>query len=234
MSVEQTGSGAAAAAIQELTRLEQHAAQARKVLVICGAERPGLLTKLRDVLQPIGIDCVEIEPRGQEEYFEALPAAERIPIQSFAELLASPQLAPLMSAPGPSPISAPQGCILLAAEPAPAPDLVRAVAYASVAETVTEQGRSSAPAEPEPPLAPTKRDMTRPENWGRGDVFTESPKFCLPHQQREWFLTGFDGVDVEIERVNAHRTELLTLEHFKRRYVFVRHAETAEPEPAQA
>lgn len=220
MSVEQAGSGAVAAVVQELTRLEQHAAQARQVLVICGGARPALLTQLRGILAPIGIECVEIEPRGQQEYFDSLPAAERVPVQSFAELLASPALAQLMNDPLPAPA--------LVIEQAVADDLI-----VSVSEPEPHPVEIPSPAVTEVVTALVKPDMTKPINWKRGDIFSENPKFTLQHMRREWFIKAMDvsdrdtltGIDIEIERVNANRTELLTIEQFMRSYVFVRHAD---------
>lgn len=229
MSVEQAGSGAVAAVVQELTRLEQHAAQARQVLVICGGARPALLTQLRGILAPIGIECVEIEPRGQQEYFDALPAAERVPVQSFAELLASPALAQLMTDPVPAPafvMTQTIGDHLLVGPDDLEPQPLEVPAPV-VAETVP---------------APVKLDMTRPINWKRGDIFTESAKTTLPHQRREWFIKSLDvgdretltGMDIEIERVNANLTELMTIEQFMRRYVFVRRGELPEPQATES
>lgn len=247
MSVEQAGSVGVAAVVQELTRLEQHAAQARKVIVITGDMRPALLSQLRGALAPIGIDCVEIEPRGQQEYFDALPAAERVPIQSFAELLASPELAPLMI----DPLADPQSLLyedaptteqeriellaslerVLAPAPEPAP-VAQVESRPSIADTIREVFADCATHAPSTP----KPDMTRPANWKPGDIFSESPKLTLPHLRREWFIKEMDaigaggdltGLNIEIERVNANRTELLTIEQFQRTYVFVRHAETA-------
>jgi len=246
MSVEQAGSVGVAAVVQELTRLEQHAAQARKVLVITGDMRPALLSQLRGALAPIGIDCVEIEPRGQQEYFDTLPEGERVPIQSFAQLLASPELAPLMNDPGCDPQSpqyedAPtteQERIELMASLervlAPVPELdpiVQVESRPSIADTIMEAFADCATHKPSPP----KPDMTRPVNWKLGDIFSESPKLTLAHLRREWFIKEMDavsaggdltGLNIEIERVNANRTELLTIEQFQRTYVFVRHAQT--------
>jgi len=219
MSSNQVESMGVAAAVQELTRLEQHAAQARKVLVVVGDARPRLLAHLRDALVPIGIDCVEVAPQGQQEYFDALPAAERVSIQSFAELLASPELAPLMNDPVPL---LEDSQPLLANEPDPGP--------------IPEPAPAPVPAQP---LKAAKLDMAKPINWKKGDIFTE--RFELPHKRREWFLKSMDvhnldtlqGVDIEIERVNANQTELLTLEQFMRSYLFVRHApQTPAEEPA--
>lgn len=226
--------------VQELTRLEQHAAQARKVLVMTGEMRPGLLEQLRGALIPIGIDCVEIQPEGQQEYFDALPLAQRVSIGSFAELLASPALAPLMADP-------PQCCTpaaavdVAASMPAVAIKLnenepaAQACAVNDYAELVTDLERlepaSDSLLQPEEPVV--KLDMTKPANWKRGDVFRENPKFTLLHQQREWFIKDIDDLtgplselNIEIERVSAYQTQLMTIQQFMRGYVFVRHAET--------
>lgn len=230
--------------VQELTRLEQHAAQARKVLVMTGEMRPGLLDKLRGVLIPIGIDCVEIEPEGQQEYFDVLPVAQRVSIGSFAELLASPVLAPLMADPPQSTITTPAADVaplvptaaisLEGKEPVAqaAPSALAVSDYAELVKTSEPlELVSDSPLQPEEPVA--KLDMTKPANWKRGDVFTENPRFTLLHQQREWFIKDIDELDgslseldVEIERVNANQNQLMTIQQFMRGYVFVRHAET--------
>lgn len=240
MSGQQVESMGVAEVVQELTRIEQHAAQARKVLVVTGETRPVLLAQLREALVPIGIDCVEVEPRGQQEYFDGLPEAQRVSIQSFAELLASPELAPLMGDPVPgavgtdpvrvlnketavwelAPATAPLGCL------------------AGGPERVTGPGRKPEPtAEPAPVQASSppkvqKLDMTKPINWEKGDIFTE--RFELPHHRLEWALGSFDvhdkaaltGIDIEIEQVGGDQSALMTIEQFMRSYVFVRRAET--------
>lgn len=213
MSGQQVESMGVAEVVQELTRIEQHAAQARKVLVVTGSARPVLLAQLRGALMPIGIDCVEIEPIGQQEYFEALPEAQRVSIQSFAELLASPELAPLMNDPVPLLIEAgpgPTHCV----DPGPTP----------AAEVQ--------PPAPVPVAKPAKLDMTKPINWEQGDIFTE--RFELPHHRLEWALGSFDvhdkatltGIDIEIAQVGGDQSALMTIEQFMRSYVFVRRAET--------
>lgn len=239
MSVEQAKSGGVAEVVQELTRLEQHAAQARKVLIITGDARPGLLAQLRDALVPIGIDCIEIEPRGQQEHFAALPVSERVSIQSFAELLACPDLAELMNPPPEQ--GAPTDWAREIDEPLLTPELV-----VEVPAPISYSGFLAGAAEDSPKqmLTPTptvtaasvaKLDMTKPVNWVQGDVFTENPKFTLPHMRREWFIRDMEelggsyaATNIEIERVNANRTELLTIEQFLRGYVFVRHADPAD------
>ncbi len=210
---QQVESMGVAEVVQELTRIEQHAAQARKVLVVTGSARPVLLAQLRGALMPIGIDCVEVEPIGQQEYFEALPEAQRVSIQSFAELLASPELAPLMNDPVPLLIEADPGptrCV----DPGPTP----------AAEVQ--------PPAPVPVAKPAKLDMTKPINWKQGDIFTE--RFELPHHRLEWALGSFDvhdkatltGIDIEIAQVGGDQSALMTIEQFMRSYVFVRRAET--------
>ena len=225
MSSEQVESMGVAAAVQELTRLEQHAAQARKVLVVVGDARPKLLAQLREALVPIGIDCVEVAPQGQQEYFDALPESERVSIQSFAQLLASPELAPLMNDPPPVLVREEAEPLYVAQEADPGP--------VPVADPVP------APA-PAPAAKPAKLDMAKPINWKKGDIFTE--RFELPHYRLEWALASFDvhdkatltGIDIEIEQVggdHAPATSLMTIEQFMRSYVFVRRPETPAEEP---
>jgi len=216
-----------AGVVQELTRIEQHAAQARRVLVVTGAARPVLLAQLREALVPIGIDCVEVEPIGQQEYFDQLPECERVSIQSFGELLASPELALLMNDPVPLETCAPE-------------PLAQEQRLTPVAFIAQDPQRAPDPAsEPEPapvqkPAPPKvqKLDMAKPINWKKGDIFTE--RFELPHHRLEWSLASFDvhdkaaltGIDIEIEQVGGDQTALMTIEQFMRSYVFVRHAET--------
>lgn len=215
MSGQQVESMGVAEVVQELTRIEQHAAQARKVLVVTGSARPVLLAHLRKALVPIGIDCVEVEPRGQQEYFDGLPEAQRVSIQSFAELLASPELAPLMNDPLPVLVREEAEPLYVAHEPDPGP--------VPVPDPV--------PA-PAPAPKPAKLDMAKPINWKQGDIFTE--RFELPHHRLEWALASFDvhdkatltGIDIEIEQVGGDQTALMTIEQFMRSYVFVRRAET--------
>ncbi|WP_096427186.1 hypothetical protein [Pseudomonas putida] len=238
MSGQQVESMGVAEVVQELTRIEQHAAQARKVLVVTGSARPVLLAHLRKALVPIGIDCVEVEPLGQQEYFDGLPEAQRVSIQSFAELLASPELAPLMRDPIPEGVGAdPVRVLNKEAEVwEQAPALPPVAYFADDPQLVADPLPEPEPAPVQEPPQPKvqKLDMGKPINWVLGDIFTENPKFSLPHQRREWFLKSMDvsdkatlqGVDIEIERVNAHQTELMTIEQFMRRYVFVRRAET--------
>lgn len=223
MSSEQVEIVGVSAAVQELTRLEQHAAQARQVLVVVGEARPKLLAQLRDALVPIGIDCVEVPPQGQQEYFDALPAAERVSIGSFAELLASPELAPLMrDVREPVPVlqaelDEPAAVDLEAEPPAPAP--------------MREPEPDPVPA-PVLPAKVAKPDMTKPINWKKGDIFTE--RFELPHHRLEWALASFDvhdkatltGMDIEVEQVGGDQSELMTIEQFMRSYLFVRRPET--------
>lgn len=219
MSGQQVESMGVAEVVQELTRIEQHAAQARKVLVVTGSTRPVLLAQLREALVPIGIDCVEVEPRGQQEYFDGLPEAQRVSIQSFAELLASPELARLMNDPLPVLVREEAEPLYIAQEADPGP--------VPVADPVP------APT-PAPAIAPksAKLDMTKPINWKSGDIFTE--RFELPHHRLEWALGSFDvhdkaaltGIDIEIAQVGGDQSALMTIEQFMRSYVFVRRAET--------
>lgn len=85
--------------------------------------------------------------------------------------------------------------------------------------------------EPSPPVVlpnVTKLDMSRPINWQPGDVFQDNPRITLPHKRRKWLLDSLDVYDweslrgdVEIKSPNTSTTELMALDHFMARYVFL-------------
>ncbi|WP_438281424.1 hypothetical protein [Pseudomonas alabamensis] len=151
--------------------------------------------------------------------------AQRVSIGSFAELLVSHMLAPLMVDPPQSTITTPAAADVATLVPAVAISLegkepfAQAVPWAQAVIDYAELVKASEPLElvpdsllqPEEPVA--KLDITKPANWKRGDVFTENPRFTLLHQQREWFIKDIDDLDsplseldVEIDRMNAIRT----------------------------
>lgn len=186
--------------LRELAQTTASVIEAQRVLIVGAGSIPKLLGELNRSLAPLGFVCTPLEP-AQGLY------------KTFADLLACPSLAPLLTSnlePVPAVLHAP------AVLPVPAP----------VPEIEAPQ-----PAEPEPSLPVvdvSKLDMSKPINWKSGDIFISNPRVTLAHQCRKWVLDSFDvadldsltGMDVQLKSPNTTTTELLTLKLFMAQYVF--------------
>lgn len=209
--------------MRELVKTSNDIEQARRVLIVGAGAIPRLLGELNDSLASLGYKCVPIEPATGL-------------YKTFADLLACPVLsalhddlplavelapAPQVSATGPVPSglseAIPFGSYLPSHEPEESPPTPPDDTPAPVALVEPEPVQDPVPA----PAPASKPDMRHPANWQPGDVFTENPRFTLPHKQRRWVLESIDEVDVELRSPHTSSSELLTLEHFVARFVFV-------------
>jgi hypothetical protein len=211
--------------LRELVQTKEDVEKARQVLIVGAGSFPRLLAELNVTLAGLGHVCVPIEPAtGLYKTFADLLAC---PVLALEEPPALPELVPdvtptlkVHAPPGGQSLAIPFGVYLpcdvepelLPPPPPPGP--------AAAAEPVPVQEQAEKPRQP---------DMRKPVNWKIGDIFTEHPRFTLPHKQRRWILDSLDisdlanlkGMDVEIRSPNTTATELHTLEHFMERFVFV-------------
>lgn len=202
--------------MRELAQAKASVIEAQRVLVVGAGSIPKLLGELNASLADLGYVCVPIEP-AQGLY------------KTFADLLACPSLAPLLSE-----------VEVLGSDPAVelAPDTPRALEDSTlidaeldesnlVARQIIALEQSLGQSSNHPPAVP-KLDMAKPINWKLGDIFIDNPRFTLQHKQRKWVLDSLDvsdlanlsGMDVEIRSPNTTTTELLTLKQFMAQYVF--------------
>lgn len=202
--------------MRELAQTKASVIEAQRVLIVGAGAIPKLLGELNDSLADLGYVCVPLEP-AQGLY------------KTFADLLACPSLAPLLSSePAPA-----------APERAPASLIETShslLTYHLLTDEVPAVTNSDPEREPEPvdPM-PVRAvvdvhglDMSRPINWKLGDVFISNPRVTLPHQRRKWILDMMDvadldnltGMDVQIRSPNTTTTELMTIKQFMTQYVF--------------
>lgn len=220
--------------MRELAQTKASVIEAQRVLIVGAGALPKLLGELNDSLAELGYVCVPIEP-AQGLY------------KTFADLLACPSLAPLLSA-----AEVVDDAQISAIEPDPqqspyapyVPEGARLADADSLDESsdvdrqilALEQSLALSSGEPEPADSGPGRmlvnvqglDMTKPINWKLGDVFASNPRVTLPNKCRKWLLDSLDisdmenlsGMDVQLRSPNTVTTELMTLKQFMTQYVF--------------
>lgn len=187
--------------VRELADLTRDVVNARRVLIVGAARRPLLIDELNRALIPLGIMCQETVP-GIAQDFEMPPAYHPQPPTSYGDLLASPGLSRLLDDP-PSQVVEPAPAVLEELAPQTQPDPVPAPEPA-----------------PLPAPKPPRPDMSKPENWEFGDIFTENPRFTMLHLRKKWIFIGVDSDGVELRSQSSDTTELLSIDQFMRGYVF--------------
>lgn len=216
--------------MRELAQAKASVIEAQRVLIVGAGSIPKLLGELNNSLADLGYVCVPIEP-AQGLY------------KTFADLLACPSLAPLLTveekAPVPifdiQPVYGGGQLLLGAAALNPEPQVwAEEPGFAERQIRALEESLAIPQAldVPEPLLSVvdvSKLDMSKPINWKLGDVFQDNPRVTLPHKRRKWLLDSLDisdlenlsGMDVQIRSPNTTTTELMTLKQFMAKYVFL-------------
>lgn len=216
--------------LQEIKRVGEVVDTARRVILVGGGHRSGLVSQLSSRLHDCGLVVTVAEPHDS---LESIAPDKVGPLfKTFADILACPSLSHLFgdvvepAPPAQHPLvnTFEETFRGLSAALRPDPEQIQADQPAPSVEAVLEPLPGPAPALPDIPY----RDvlMGYPETWTPGDVFEDHPRYTLMHKRRKWVLESFDATDVELRSPNTTSVELITLEAFQARYVFHSHAQT--------
>ncbi|KTT16886.1 hypothetical protein NS96R_14130 [Pseudomonas parafulva] len=187
--------------LQELERVGKVVDIAQRVILVGDTHRAVLAGELGTKLAHLGLKVELLEP--------TIPALLKPSenhgdlYKSFADVLSCPSLAHLFGSQAD-----------VQDEPDPAP------------EAEPEVVQVNAVPAPAPPKPNRKVLMNDPATWRPGDMFQDNPRHTLMHKVRKWLLVDFDDCGVELKSPNTDATELLPLDMFCQRYVFVAHAQS--------